>query len=187
MYADPQIDRLTFEAAATITRLEEELDEAMDAQFTAHPENGVSVGWDEMAAIYRARASAAEAENARLRDALEGERDEAFARGVESGKAINSIAAFPISRQLQEQTARAEAAEAEVERLKSDVADLVRAGSDEATENARLREALTNMCAVIRKMNDEYERDEDGDYAALNGCIEELAEMADALTPHRRT
>ena len=33
-------------------------------------------------------------------------------------------------------------AEAEVERLKSDVDDLVRAGSDEATENARLREAL---------------------------------------------
>jgi uncharacterized membrane protein len=150
MYADPQIDRLTFEAAATITRLEEELDEAMDAQFTAHPENGVSVGWDEMAAIYRARASAAEAENARLRDALEGERDEAFARGVESGKAINSIAAFPISRQLQEQTARAEAAEAEVERLKSDVDDLVRAGSDEATENARLRGALIEITQKAR-------------------------------------
>ena len=31
---------------------------------------------------------------------------------------------------------------AEIEALKSDVADLVRAGSDEATENERLREAL---------------------------------------------
>ena len=56
-----------------------------------------------------------------------------------------------------------------------------------ADRERELVEDLTNMCAVIRKMNDEYERDEDGDYAALNGCIEELAEMADALTPHRRT
>ena len=34
-------------------------------------------------------------------------------------------------------------ARAEIEALKSDVSDLVRAGSDEATENERLREALT--------------------------------------------
>ena len=43
---------------------------------------------------------------------------------------------------------RAIAAEAEIERLKSDVSDLVRAGSDEATENERLREALRPFAAL---------------------------------------
>jgi hypothetical protein len=46
--------------------------------------------------------------------------------------------------------ARAEAAEAEVERLKSGVDDLVRAASDEATENARLREALSIADAMCK-------------------------------------
>lgn len=57
--------------------------------------------------------------------------------------ALSDMTALQIETQ-----ARAEAAEAEVERLKSDVDDLVRAGSDEATENARLREALTKIAAV---------------------------------------
>lgn len=37
---------------------------------------------------------------------------------------------------------------AEIEALKSDVSDLVRAGSDEATENERLREALRPFAAI---------------------------------------
>ena len=37
---------------------------------------------------------------------------------------------------------------AEIEALKSDVSDLVRAGSDEATENERLREALRPFAAL---------------------------------------
>jgi hypothetical protein len=54
-------------------------------------------------------------------------------------------------------------------------------------ENAKLREALTNVFAVLRKMDDEYERDEECDYNVLNSCVEELAEMADALTPSQET
>jgi hypothetical protein len=100
------------------------------------------------------RLSEAEAENARLRSSIGGlaplnaklakERDEvrAFIRGdltadlVEQGQRVAENAPWK---------ARAFAAEAEVERLKSDVADLVRAGSDEATENARLREVVAEL------------------------------------------
>ena len=39
-------------------------------------------------------------------------------------------------------------ARAEIEALKSDVSDLVRAGSDEATENERLRKALRPFAAL---------------------------------------
>ena len=43
---------------------------------------------------------------------------------------------------------------AEIEALKSDVSDLVRAGSDEATENERLREALRPFAVWAQKMPD---------------------------------
>jgi hypothetical protein len=97
MYADPQIDRLTFEAAATITRLEATLAESESAtlmaemradklqaerdealtQMTAYArEAGFAKGAldaSEMAGVvegWKARAEAAEAENARLREAV---------------------------------------------------------------------------------------------------------------------
>ena len=47
--------------AAEIERLTGERDEAVDAQFTVDPENGVSVGWDEVAAMWRSRALTEEA------------------------------------------------------------------------------------------------------------------------------
>jgi hypothetical protein len=83
------------------------------------------------------------------------ERAESYRMGGPSSEhtaAMLDDAAAEIER-LQEVTSvslldRLSEAEAEVERLKSDVTDLVRAGSDEATENARLREAVMRMSAL---------------------------------------
>ena len=98
------------EARATITRLEEERDDALK-------------------------------DNKKLRMMMEAREKLQDAFGVDMHQNATETALEFAQREI-DAVARAEAAEAEVERLKSDVDDLVRAGSDEATENARLREAL---------------------------------------------
>jgi chromosome segregation ATPase len=79
-----------------------------------------------------------------LNKRLEGERERQDAQFIEvRGSLLDTIESVIDDREKAK--ARAEAAEAEVERLKSDVDDLVRAGSDEATENARLREVVAEL------------------------------------------
>ena len=60
------------EAAAALAKLQAERDEAIDEQFTVD-ENGVSIGWEEVAAMWRSRATHAEARA----EKAEAERDEA--------------------------------------------------------------------------------------------------------------
>jgi hypothetical protein len=57
-------------AEARASELERERDEALASCFTEHPENGVAVGWDELAAMYRAQASASQARVAALEAGL---------------------------------------------------------------------------------------------------------------------
>jgi hypothetical protein len=59
-------------AAAALAKLQAERDEAIDAQFTVD-ENCVSIGWEEVAAMWRSRATHAEARA----EKAEAERDEA--------------------------------------------------------------------------------------------------------------
>lgn len=58
------------------------------------------------------------------------------------GVGKSAVVADEKARILDEAAATITRLHAEIEALKSDVSDLVRAGSDEATENERLREAL---------------------------------------------
>ena len=100
------------EAAAALAKLQAERDEAIDAQFTVD-ENGVSIGWEEVAAMWRSRATHAEARA----EKAEAERDEAlrqmavYAReaGLATGKLETSEAAGIVEGWKE----RAEKAEAE--------------------------------------------------------------------------
>lgn len=74
-----QVEADLLAAADRITTLTAELEREINAQFTTWPENGVAVGWDEMAAAYHSRATAAEALATRLQGELEealGDRDD---------------------------------------------------------------------------------------------------------------
>ena len=95
----PHLARLHAQLAechAALAKLQAERDEAIDAQFTVD-ENGVSIGWEEVAAMWRSRATHAEARA----EKAEAERDEAlrqmavYAReaGLATGKLETSEAA----------------------------------------------------------------------------------------------
>lgn len=64
------------------------------------------------------------------------------------GVGKSAVVADEKARILDEAAAAITRLHAEIEALKSDVSDLVRAGSDEATENERLREALRPFAAI---------------------------------------